>query len=146
QADIKKLGFTFGIDLGSTGDFQLVGAAPGGTPGNGRLSGDAHFAVTVGTNAAVNVTVPKDDSNTSVADLVNDVNQALRTAGLQTVNEDAHTQTVTLTPKSTTGMSGKWTLALGTSATTQLALDAPASDVQKALAALQNVGAGNVTV
>lgn len=51
-------------------------------PANGVLSSAAHFQVVLNGGTGVQVTVPPDPSNTSVAGLVNDINTALATAGL----------------------------------------------------------------
>src|SRR5262249_18578928 len=51
---------------------------------SGQLSADAHLMVTVGSNAPVPVTIPRDVTagNTSLDDLVQEVNTALAAAGL----------------------------------------------------------------
>jgi 6-phosphogluconolactonase (cycloisomerase 2 family) len=92
------LDFTFGINLGSNNSsFQLTSALThidpitkqviGVTPNNGQLAGDAHFQVTVGSNAPVSVTVKQADTanNKSVNDLAVEVNAALQAAGLSMV-------------------------------------------------------------
>ncbi len=51
-------------------------------PANGQLSGNVHFTLTVGSAAPVAVTVAQDPNNSSLSDLVNDINAALGQAGL----------------------------------------------------------------
>jgi hypothetical protein len=89
------LAVTLGIQLSGL-DTVLTGTAD--APTNGQLSGDAHFALTVGTNAPVNVTVAKDATNTTIDNLVTDINTALATAGLGgTVTAGHNGNRITLT-------------------------------------------------
>ncbi len=56
----------------------MIGTSP--VPTDGVLSGPANFSLTVGGNSPVNVTVPVHASNTSVDDLVSDINAAIAAA------------------------------------------------------------------
>src|SRR5579884_4084888 len=97
-ADAKVQG-TVGIQLAGMVSV-LTGTAD--APANGRLSGDAHFAVTLGSAAPVNVTVKADQSNQSITDLVNDINTALAAAGLgNSVVAGNSGNTITLTTLNT---------------------------------------------
>ncbi|MDB5319040.1 MAG: cya 2, partial [Phycisphaerales bacterium] len=71
--------FTFGVILSAP---AAVITAAKDAVANGKLSGAAHFSVAVGGDDAVDVTVPADATNATVADLVADINAALATAGL----------------------------------------------------------------
>ena len=72
---------TFEIDLSA---LQAILTGTAAAPSNGQLSGDAHFALAVGSQSPVNVTVTAatTQNNTGVADLVTDLNNALTAAGL----------------------------------------------------------------
>ena len=76
-----QLNATLGIDLGGL-QSVLTGTAP--APSNGQLTSDAHFTITVGTQAPVNITVTAASTrnNQSTAALVGDLNTALSSAGL----------------------------------------------------------------
>src|SRR5579883_1848298 len=79
--------FTADAKVTATVGIQLAGmvsvlTGTSDAPANGQLSGDAHFALTVGNAAPVNVTVKADQSNQSITDLVKDINTALSAAGL----------------------------------------------------------------
>ena len=71
--------FTFGFNLARTGDPQLAGTLAGTLPANGQLVGDAKFAVTLGAQAPVTVTIPASSTaaDASTADLVNVINAAI---------------------------------------------------------------------
>ncbi len=150
--------FTFGINLASTSGFSLTGALTrtdpstgqtiGVTPMNGRLVSDAHFQVIVGNNPPVMVTVPQSSTSNdqTLYDLAAAINTALQNAGLQTVQTNLQQQSLTLTATAGQTLSGTYTLSLDGETTTPIAVGASAATVQDALAALSNVGAGNVTV
>jgi outer membrane protein OmpA-like peptidoglycan-associated protein len=83
---------TFELDFGDGDVVQITVAADIGTLSasgpvdasvqtNGQLSGDAFFVLNVGGNS-FDVTVEQDDSNMSLTDLLDDVNEALELAGL----------------------------------------------------------------
>lgn len=57
------------------------------SPGGGQLSGDLYFEATIAGQAAVPIHIPQSatSSNGSIADLVNEINQALQTAGVGTM-------------------------------------------------------------
>lgn len=70
---------TAGIELGS---LNTVLTGTDALPANGQLTGDAHFQLAVGSGTPVAVTVYRKTTNTTVDDLVADVNTALTAAGL----------------------------------------------------------------
>ncbi len=75
------LDFVLGINLT---DPQAVLMATATGPANGQLSDDANFSLKIGGRQPVAVTVPQSATagNTSLADLADDMNDALDTAGL----------------------------------------------------------------
>ncbi len=77
-----QIDLVVGIDLTSR---AAVLTATSAAPANGVLSAPAHFTLAVGERAPTAVTVPADASNTSVDDLVADINTALDQAGLNAV-------------------------------------------------------------
>ena len=85
QADSSvTVQFTYGVDLTpAAGTAQLVGSAENRLPQSGVLSDDAHFTVVATINSAptaVDVTVARDATNTSIADLVADIQTAVDAA------------------------------------------------------------------
>src|SRR5262249_53389819 len=77
SAELKS---SFSISLGG---LQAVLNATGPAPSNGQLTGDAHFKLAVGSGSpvAVPVAASSTQNNQGVADLVNDLNAALASAG-----------------------------------------------------------------
>ncbi|MEX2188872.1 MAG: right-handed parallel beta-helix repeat-containing protein [Pirellulales bacterium] len=78
----STLRVTGSADIELTLGFKLsplvaVVTAAGTAPSDGVLSSDAHFALTVGDGGPMPIVVPRDDANTSVADLVADINAAI---------------------------------------------------------------------
>jgi len=75
------LNATFGIELGN---LQTVLTGTAAAPSNGQLSADAHFALAIGGGTPVNVTVTAatTQNNTSLSQLVVDLNAALVAAGV----------------------------------------------------------------
>jgi 6-phosphogluconolactonase (cycloisomerase 2 family) len=140
--------FTFGINLGATNGFQLTGALPGVTPANGQLSGDANFKVQVGNNGAISVKVAKAATvgDQSLSDLAAAINNALRAAGLQTIQSGFGQQMLTLSANAGQTVGGTYTLSLGNDVTTTISATATAAALQQSLQALPEVGVGNVTV
>ncbi len=57
---------------------QSVLTATGDAPANGQISGPATFRVSIDGSPHVNVTVPRDTTNTSIDDLVADITRPLR--------------------------------------------------------------------
>lgn len=76
------LKFDVEVDLSP---FQAVFQGNVDLPANGRLSNAAHFGLSVNGADFVNVLVPDDAGNNARADLVADVNAALASAGLSSV-------------------------------------------------------------
>ncbi len=72
---------TFEIDLGG---LQAVFTGTGPAPANGKLTADAHFTIALGTQNPVNVTVTAaaTQTNSNLAGLLSDLNNALAAAGL----------------------------------------------------------------
>src|SRR5262249_19650557 len=84
------------------GALVTVLTGEGDAPANGRLSADAHFTLTLGTNAPVGVTVPARPGNTTLDQLVGDVNAALTIAGFAgRVTAGRSGNRITLTTNST---------------------------------------------
>ena len=106
---------------GLLGDNSVTGTTL--APANGVLSSAARFQVVLNGGTGVQVTVPSDPSNTSVAGLVNDINLALATAALgASVVATSSGGYITLTttgpnPASSIVIQG---IASGNTATTQL--------------------------
>jgi hypothetical protein len=93
---------------------QIVSTAA--APANGVLSGVAHFSLSIGGGPAIGVAVLADASNTSIADLVADINAALEASGLASVVVAERSES-------------RITLSLRQTGTDQtLAIDVPAGD------------------
>ena len=75
------LSSTFEIDLGG---LQAVLTGTGPAPANGQLTADAHFTIAIGTQSPVSVTVTAaaTQTNSNLAGLLSDLNNALAAAGL----------------------------------------------------------------
>ena len=76
---------TIDDNFGSLGFSAPITVAPAPTsalPSNGQLSADATFSLIIDDSDAVAVTVAKDTSNASIADLIADINTALNNASV----------------------------------------------------------------
>ncbi|HEY7116284.1 MAG TPA: hypothetical protein VH475_06850, partial [Tepidisphaeraceae bacterium] len=105
------LEFTFGVNL-SAPAAGITGSVD--APTNGRLSAPAHFSVQVGSDDPVDVTVPADATNSTIDDLVADINTALTAAGLgDTVKAGRNGNKITF---STSGLLTPASLTISTSA------------------------------
>ncbi len=100
---------------------QSVLTATGDAPVNGQLSGPANFRVSINGASSVNVLVPQDTTNTTLDDLVSDINAAIALTSLKgklTASRNA----LRLTLSSGTGTGMQVEAMAGDPAATQLKL------------------------
>ena len=109
---------TVGFDLSG---LQTVLTGSADAPTNGQLSGTAHFAVTLNGASPVAVALAADSANTSIDDLVLDLNAAISSAGLAgKVTAGRSNNRITLAAP--TGSTLQVTAAAGDPATTDMHL------------------------
>ena len=73
---------SFTVGLARPNEVSTILLATAAAPANGRLTAPATFQVSVGSGAPVSVTVPVDATNTSIDELISDINAAISSTRL----------------------------------------------------------------